>query len=150
MAKSFESWQFWNATRKLLGEPFLLRVLGKRNARIIRMYSSDPRFVAERCNDPLQHLHTLFTELDLAGRGDIARRALEYLQSAIDDGQHPAAVVPLKPTLDAEILADYQAVAELQAAIADGVPVDEVKDLVEEAKAEIDRSLTKYLEEQRR
>ena len=147
MPKRFKSWQFWAAAKKLLGETNLLMILGRRNARTIRMYSADPRYTQDRCRDPLQHLHIIFQELDTFGRGDVARLAIEYLQSALDDTHNIEGVSDLKSTLNAEILADYQAVAELQRAIEDGMTPDEVADKARLAKEEIDRSLAKYLQE---
>ena len=54
-----QTWQLWAAMKKSLGEPTLMQVLGKRDARIIRMYSQDPRFTAARCHDPIENLHSL-------------------------------------------------------------------------------------------
>ncbi len=144
MPNKFQSWQFWAAAKKLLGESNLLLILGRRNARTIRMYSADPKYTVERCRDPLEHLHIIFSELDTFGRGDVARLAIKYLQSAIDP-QDVSKVADLQPTMDAEILADYKSVADLQVAIVDGAPVDMVSDFAAEAKAEIDRTLAKYI-----
>ena len=144
MPKNFESWQFWHAARKLLGDSYLLRVLGKRNARTIRMYGQDPRFTDDRCRDPLEHLRIILNDLALIGRGDIARAAIAYLSSALDDDHEEAAVHDVLPTIQEEVLADYSAVARLQKAVEECAPVDQVKDLVREAKEEIDRTFTRY------
>ncbi len=67
---------------------------------------ADPKYTIERCRDPLQHLHIFFSELDTFGRGDVARLAIRYLQSALD-GHDIDQVADLQPTVNAEILADY-------------------------------------------
>ena len=147
MPKVFQSWQFWAAAKKTLGESRLLLILGRRNGRTIRMYSADPRYTQERCRDPLEHLHIILQELDTFGRGDIARLAIEYLSTAVDDHTLPTAAVDLQPTMELEVLMDYQAISDLQRAIADGAAPDQVAALAENAKREIDRTLAKYLEE---
>jgi len=147
MPNRFESWQFWSATKKLLGESRLMMILGRRNGRTIRMYSADPKYTVERCLDPLQHLHAIFSELNLFGRGDVAGLAIKYLQTAVDDQALPDHVSNLLPTIESEILADYQAVAALQAGISDGIDADQASDLATEAKYEIDRTLSKYLQD---
>lgn len=144
MTKKFQSWQFWAAAKKLLGEPNLMLILGKRNGRTIRMYSADPKYTQERCRDPLKHLHIIFSELDTFGRGDVARLAIRYLESAIDP-QDVSRIAEMQPTIEEEILADYKSVADLQVAIVDGAPVDIVSDFAVEAKEEIDRTLAKYI-----
>ena len=147
MSEKFQSWQFWAAAKKLLGESNLMLILGRRNGRTIRMYSADPKYTIDRCRDPLQHLHIIFSELDTFGRGDVARLAIRYLESALDDEPASDQVMDLLPTMDAEVLADYQAVADLQAAVRDRLPVDQVADLASAARDEIDRTLAKYIEE---
>ena len=146
MPKGFQSWQFWSAAKKTLGESRLLLILGRRNGRTIRMYSADPRYTQERCRDPLEHLHIILQELDTFGRGDIARLAIEYLSAAVDDHHCPSAT-DLQPTMELEVLMDYQAVGDLQRAIAAGAAPDQVAAMAEDAKREIDRTLAKYLEE---
>jgi hypothetical protein len=145
MPKTIETWQIWHAMRKHLGDQFVITVLGRRNARTVRMYAQDPRFTEDRCKDPLQALHILFEELATYGRGDVARSAIKYLSSAVDDLDPGDAVQPLLATVDQEVLADYAGVADLQHAINAGEPSDVVFDLVEKAKAEIDRTLAKYI-----
>ena len=150
MPEKFQSWQFWAAAKKLLGESNLMLILGRRNGRTIRLYSADPRYTQDRCRDPLQHLHIIFQELDTFGRGDVARLAIRYLESALDDEATADQVAALLPTMEEEILADYQAVYHLQSAIRDGLPVDQVADLAAEARAEINRTLARYIKEQQK
>lgn len=146
MPKKLETWQIWHALKKTLGEPLLMHVLGKKNARTIRLYSQDPKYTEDRSKDPLEYLHIIFSEADEIGRGDLARKAIDYLQSAV--GDHSYDLVPatqLLPTLDAEKLADWQAVASFQRAIDECAEVDLVETLMNEAKDEIERTFAKYL-----
>lgn len=145
MPEQLETWQIWHAMKKHLGDSFILTVLGRRNARTVRMYAQDPRFTEDRCKDPLEALHILFEELATFGRGDVARAAIGYLLSAIDEVPAADAIKPLLPTLNQEILADHALLASLQQAIDSGEPADVVAGLVDEVKAEIDRTLAKYI-----
>lgn len=140
-----QSWQLWAAMKKALGESEIMRVLGKRDARIIRMYAQNPRSTADRCHDPIENLHALLYSMDEIGRGDVARRILAYLETALDES-YPSAPEPLKPTMDAEQLADFQSVAAFQKAINDGSDADLVELLMKEAQEEIGRTFAKYLE----
>ncbi|NDY41273.1 hypothetical protein G3N55_00210 [Dissulfurirhabdus thermomarina] len=143
----FCSWHFWRGARKAL-RPERLAVLWGRGARVIYFYGQPPGSPG-RNRDPLERLHALFQELDICGRGDICRAAIQYLQSALDDVD-PACPADLKPTMEAEVLADYAAVAAFQAAVEAGAPADVVSDMAAEAKAEIDRSVAKYIQERAR
>lgn len=147
MPKHLQTWQIWHGFKKHLGESLLMQVLGKKNARTIRLYSQDPRFTEDRCKDPLESLHIIFSEADEIGRGDLARKAIDYLLTAI--GDHNYDLTPasqLLPTMDAEKLADYQKVAAFQKAIDDGADADLVETLMNEAKDEIERTYAKYLQ----
>lgn len=145
MPKKIETWQIWHAMKKHLGETFIVTVLGRRNARTIRMYAQDPRTTDDRCKDPIQALYILFEELATFGRGDVAHAAIDYLSSAVDDSPAGDAVKPLLPTLDQEILADHALLADLQRAINADDPPDVVAGLVDEVKAEIDRTFAKFI-----
>ncbi len=148
MSERFQSWQFWAAAKKLLGETRLMMILGRRNGRTIRTYSADPRYTQQRCKDPLEHLHTILSELDTFGRGDVARLAIQYLETALDDDDLPG-TTQLQPNINLEILMDYQALAALQMAISNEAPIDDVADLAREAKEEIDRTLARYIDDHR-
>lgn len=136
-----------NALKKSLGETFLMAVMGKKNARTIRLYSQDPRTTEDRCKDPLESLHIIFAEADLIGRGDLARKAIDYLHTSLDDdsGYNVTEASGLLPTMAEEKLADYQKLAAFQRAIDDGADIDLVEVLMNEAKSEIERTFAKYL-----
>ena len=142
MPKELQTWQIWHAMRKTLGDKFIMGVLGRRNARTIRMYAQDPRCTVDRCKDPIEALAILFDELDTCGRGDIARLATDHLCHA-----HTGKLCepkPLKATLDQEVIADFEAVADLNAAIHADADLDYVRSLTEDAVQEIERTFAKY------
>lgn len=146
MPKKLETWQIWHAFKKTLGEPFLMHVLGKKNARTIRLYSQDPTYTEDRSKDPLESLHAIFSAADEIGRGDLPRKALGYLATAVGESSYDMpAVNQLLPALAEEKLADYQKLAAFQKAIDDGSDVDLVEVLMNEAKEEIERTFAKYL-----
>lgn len=147
MPKKLETWQIWHAFKKHLGEPFLMKVIGKRNARTIRMYAQDPRVTDDRCKDPLQALHIIFSEADAIGRGDVARKAIAYLVTAIEEDSVQQPVQSTLPTIAEELLADFTVVTELKASIERKDHPDMVADYVLAAKEEIDRTHSKYLED---
>lgn len=146
MPKTLETWQIWNGFKKHLGEPLLMQVLGKKNARTIRLYSQDPRLTEDRCKDPLEALHIIFSEADEIGRGDLARKAIAFLETALEENSFDVSPAnSLLPTMDAEKLADYQKLAAFQKAIDDGADADLVETLMNEAKDEIERTYAKFL-----
>lgn len=150
MPKHLETWQIWNALRITLGESFLMQVMGKKNARTIRLYSQDPRLTDDRCKDPLEALRIILAEADLLGRGDIARRAVLYLAEAIGDFDPNFAdnIVQQKTltTMAEEELADYQRLSSFQRAIDEGADADLVETLMNEAIDEIKRTYAKFLQ----
>lgn len=145
MPKKLETWQIWHAMRKTLGDTFIMNVLGRRNARTIRMYAQDPRCTVDRSKDPVEALAILFDELATFGRADIARLAIEHLQAAVGSNGVVTSPDRLKDTVDAEVIADFQAVADMQTAIALGASAEVVRAAVVAAKEEIDRTLARYL-----
>ena len=141
------TWQLWAATKKALGESVLFRVFGKRDARIVRMCAQDPRFTADRCHDPIENLHTTLSMLDEVGRGDIARRIVGHLSSAIDgEGYDLPVTMALLPTMDAEQLEDFQAVADMARAINEGEPLPVIMARLTAAKEALERTVAKHLE----
>lgn len=144
-----QSWQFFAAARKHLGPQAVTAIFGKRNARTAYMWGQDPAYTVDRSRDPLEALWHVMSELDTIGRGDVARAAVAYLCSALEEMSDVChAVQELQPTLHEELLADYGSVAELQRAIHDEASdIETVRRLIQEAKAEIDRTLAKYLME---
>ncbi len=147
MPKRLETWQIWHAMRKTLGDSFVMTVLGRKNARIIRMYAQDPRCTADRCKDPIEALAILFNELDTYGRRDIAELAIKHLQLSIGDTSFTPSPTALKPTIEEELLADYTSVSVLQAAINNDLGEKIVRDAMMDAVHEIERTYAKYVDE---
>ena len=146
MPKPLATWQIWHAFKHHLGESFLVKVFGKRNGRTIRMYAQDPKFTDDRCNDPIENLHTVFSEMAAIGRPDVVRKAIGYLVTALGDENQLDEISRLQPTLCEEILADYRAVSVLQRAIEDGEEIDLVDTLKLSAIEEIERTFAKYIQ----
>lgn len=143
--KKLQSWQIFHAARKHLGVERVICIFGKKNARSAYTWAQDPRFTEDRCRDPLEATHAMLSELDTVGRGDVARACLSYLATAVDGASFDlAAVASLKPTIDAEVLADYQALAAMQHAIEHGAELAEVGRLRHEAVDEINRTFAKF------
>lgn len=146
MPKKLETWQIWHALKRSLGESFLMAVMGKKNARTIRLYSQDPRTSEDRCKDPLEALHIIFSEADEIGRGDLAKKAIDYLLSALSE--HPydlPAINSLLPTQDAENLEDYRTLNAFHEAMNNGADADLAETLLNESIEAQRRSFAKYL-----
>jgi hypothetical protein len=126
----------------------LMLLWGRRNSRILRLYTQNPAFTERTAKCALERLWHIFRELQAAGRPDVARQALTYLQSAIEDKEQAElfALDEVKETMAEEILADFHAVAELQDAIDAVDPPDIVRLYAKKAIAEIDRTVAKYVE----
>ncbi len=147
MSKKLATWQLWHAMRKTIGDQFIMSVLGRSNARTIRMYAQDPNVTVDRCKDPIQSLSILFEELTTYGRSDIVKLALAHMQQSIGGEEEIPCPGQLKSSIDAELLADFQAVAELKGSIDSKLPVEDVHDAMVLAVEEIQRTYTKYLKE---
>jgi len=145
MSDRFRPWQFWQQAKVHLGKRLVL-LWGKRNARVLRLYSQNPAFTERDCKCPLERLWNVFFELKAVGRADVARQALAYLESAIEDRELEElfALDDIKATIEAEVLADFRAVAELQDAIDAGDDSAMVELIAKKAMAEIERTVAKY------
>lgn len=139
-----QPWQIFQAARKYLGPAVVSQIFGKANARSAYDWAQDPATTEHRCKSPLEAMHAMFERLDAVGMGYVARAALAYLQSAVDDGADGSALVEPRPTINEELLADYEAVAGLQAAVSRCAELEDVIVLVQAAKDEIDRTYARY------
>ncbi len=142
--QAFASWQVFNAARKYLGAAAVARIFN-RSLRSAHDWAQDPACTAVRCKSPLECLHALFERLDAAGMGYVARAALAYLESALAPEHGAEALCLPLPTLEQEVLADFRSVAALQAAVEAGAEMDMVAALADEAKAEIERTVARYI-----
>jgi hypothetical protein len=148
--KKMKSWQIFHFARKYLGRHALYACFGKKNARTVEYWCEDPKYTnkPEEAWDPIKGVKLLFTSLDDAGHIGVIRSAVSYLVSDTElaDGGCPEHLAEPLPTLSEEILADYRAVADLQAALDRNADIEEVMMLKGEAIAEIERTVAKYRE----
>ncbi len=142
-----QSWQVFQAARKFIGAERVARIFN-REKRSAYSWAQDPAFTEHRCKNPLDLLHNLFVELDARGLGYVARDAVTYLASAIDDQECSPVMEPL-PTLEAELLADFSSLADLKTAIDEGEDIKTVKSLKREAVAELERTVARYIADKR-
>jgi hypothetical protein len=145
-----QSWQVFHYVRKHLGRSVLYAIFGKRHARTVDLWCQDPRFTDKEAlsYDPLQGLRDLFSILDDQGHVPMVRSALQLLASgtSVDCDYHGDHTDPL-PTITEEILADYRAVAALQAGIEAGLAAHAVNQLKAAAINEIERTVALYLKD---
>ena len=104
---------------------------------------------AERATSQMENFRHLLELLVMFDREDVARAAVEYFSSAINQDADVHDVAPLLPTIHEEELADYQKVAALHSAIEEGKPMPEIISLKIEAVEEIERTVAKYAKEKR-
>lgn len=138
-----QPWQVFHAAIKAIGAENVARIFN-REKRSAYNWGQDPMCTEVRCKSPLELLHTLLERMDAMGYGYVARSAVRYLETAIDHDTVASYLVPLKATIQEEILADYSAVAALQRAIECGSSIDRVKELKREAIDEIERTVARY------
>lgn len=141
-----QSWQVFRAARKQLG-PELLGKIFHRGVRSAYDWGQDPACTEVRCRNPLDLMHALFERLDEQGRGYVARAAIAYLESALDDEAEAVDVPEPHPSLDVELLRDFAAVSRLQAAVETGEDVHLVRAIAAEAKDEIERTVARYMQD---
>lgn len=142
-----QTWQIFHAARKHLSPERVTKIFGKKNARSAYTWAQDPVTTEDRCKDPIEALHTMMLELDAIGRGDVARAVIEFLRTAVDGESCSCAVKEVLPTIEQELLADYQALASFQRAVEACEDVDIVDALRVGAIEEIDRTHAKYLQD---
>lgn len=149
-----QSWRVFFYARKYLGRSVLYSIFGKRHARTVDLWCEDPRFTGkdERAFDPIQGVRDLLQLLDDSGHCGVVKSCIAYLVSgtSAECGINVDGIVEPGPSITEEILADYRAVAELQAGIEAGHHPDRIQDLKAEAIAEIERTYARYLKDYER
>lgn len=142
-----QSWQVFHFARKHLGTSVLYQIFGKKSARAVDLWAQDPRFTNKPVGayDPMQGIKTLIELLDDNGHDDVVRCALNFLLSdtSISSGVEPN-IQDLQSTIAEEVVRDYKAVAEMQAAIEDGEAIEWVEALKQDAIDEITRTVALY------
>lgn len=146
---NLQSWRIFHYARKYLGRKTLYSIFGTRHARTVDSWCEDPRFTnRESSFDPVLGIRNMLWLLDDQGHVDICRAALQMMAAgtAVDCGDH-LDIIELRDTVQAEILADYRAVARMQEAIEDREHPDMILSIKQEAIAEIERTYAKYRKE---
>ncbi len=141
-----QPWQVFQAARKYIGPEVVAKIFN-REKRSAYNWGQDPAFTECRCKSPLELLHTLFERMDAVGIGYVARAAIRYLETALDNDQDLDDIKEPLPTIDQEILADFRAVAELQRCIEGGCSIEQVKSCQDAARAEIERTVARYIKD---
>ena len=141
------SWQIFNFSRKHLGRSALIAIFGKKNGRAVEYWCEDPMYTdkPDEAYDPIQGVKNLLTALDDHSHTGVIRSCIAYLtaDTALACGQEPQ-VSGLLSTIDQEVLADYEAVGEMQRAIKKGEHPAVICALMADAIAEIERTYAKY------
>lgn len=144
-----QSWQIFHFARKHLGRGALYAIFGRKNARTVDYWCENPRFTGkpEIASDPILWVKNLLDTLDDHGYTPVVRAAIAFFKSgtSLEEGYAPA-VDDLLPTLDAEKLADFHAVAKFQAAIDRCDDCQVVASLKQAAIEEVERTFAKYQE----
>lgn len=138
-----QPWQVFHLANRYLGPAAVARVFN-REKRSAYNWGQDPLCTEHRCASPLELMHTLLSRMCDVGLGYVARAAIRYLQTAVDEIDGSECIKEPLPTIHEEILADYSAVSELQRAIEAGLSPKTIKLLLAEAKAEIERTVAKH------
>ena len=148
-----KSWQVLRYARKHLGRSLLYSIFGRKNARAVDYWCQNPTYTAkpEGATDPIQNVRDLIEALDDQGHCAVVRACIAYLcqGTSADCGVDPS-VLETRATIAEEILADYQAVALMQAAIDARASEESVYSLKLAAVDEIERTFAKYLEGMRK
>jgi len=136
-----KSWQFWNATRKILGETFLSK-LYRRCPRQLYRWAADPAFTSDIEKNPIDHITIVLERLAEIGRDDIARSAISIMAGVIgcEVVRAESNFTPDQPTLEAECLDDYPVIARFHKAITQKEGPEVVRHFWQEAKAELDQT----------
>lgn len=138
-----QPWQVFHAANKYLRPENVARIFNKEK-RSAYNWGQDPAFTEHRCRNPLEHLYSLFEKMDAAGIGYVARSAIRYLQTAIEDDVALEDIKEPLSTITEEILADYSAVAKLQQAIEAEAGLETINNLKKEAIEEVERTVARY------
>lgn len=149
-ASKMQSWQIFHYARKHLGRSVLYAIFGKKNARAVDYWCEDPKYTnkPDGAYDPIQGIRDLLTALDDHGHTAVVKSACQYMTAETSTGDEcPLGLTDLLPSLEAEILADFRAVAAFQAAIESGADIRKIISAKELAIAEIERTVARYIKD---
>lgn len=152
VSSKMQSWQVFHYARKHLGRSVLYSIFGKKNARAVDYWCEDPKYTnkPDGAYDPIQGVRDLMTALDDHGHTAVIRSACQYMTAETSGAaeEAPTNLTDLLPTLEAEILADFRAIANLQAMIESGSDMALILAAKQEAIEEIERTVAFYIKEQ--
>lgn len=139
------TWQFYLAVKKVLGKVFM-PTLFKVSPRQVDRWACDPDFSASSQRNPMDRYETLLSELMEVGKVRLARGAVDRQAMIVEcrlvcDGE----ATPDKDNLADELLDDLPAVTKLHTAIINREPAQIVRELLSEAKRELDEDYQAYL-----
>lgn len=77
-----ESWKIYHVALKKLA-PGQLQKIYRRSSRLVNYWAANPRYCEETKRNPLDRIRTMLEELDLAGSGDYAREAIDYMAAPL-------------------------------------------------------------------
>jgi len=136
------SWEVFLFARKTLGITFLQKIFSIGHTEIYR-WSRDSEFTADSARNPLDRLRLLFREMKNQGYEDEAKAGVNFLAESvgcrIKETDRP---MPDKPNKHDECLDDYPALTNFHQAVREGKGWNEICHLAEEAKKEIDETVS--------
>lgn len=136
------SWEVFLFARKTLGITFLQKIFSIGHTEIYR-WSRDPEFTADSARNPLDRLRLLFREMKNQGYEDEAKAGVNFLAESvgcrIEETDRP---LPDKPNKHDECLDDYPRLTEFHQAVRDNKSWNEICYLADEAKREINETVS--------
>lgn len=137
-----EPWELMSAAKDVLGVPSLGRILGVGHMQIYRQVRN-PDFTEDFIRSPIQRIRVLVYELDQRGERELAEGILNYMAEGADMHVTPnSCKQPDKDSIEGECLDDYPPLMELHEAIRNGADLREIERLAENAKSEIEETVT--------
>ena len=139
-----KTWQFFNLTRKILGNNYLTK-LYSRGRTTVFTWGANPTHCAEIKRNPLDRLKDNFIDLHKAKKTEISVEAANILLE--DIGYEAAPIKSAEPdsdSIDRECLEDDLSLAKLHNAVLKNRNLKYVRKLARESKTEIDRTITLY------
>lgn len=137
------TWQFFSACRRILGDAFLQQLFN-RGLRQLQRFSADPDF-ADIDRNPVDHYEAMLRRLMELGREDVAKAAVARQAHIVGcELQCLDAAHPDEESIEGEMLDDYPVLVDFHAAIRDHMDPDLVRALWSKAKRELDETLASY------
>ena len=127
-----------------------LQKLYKKSPTEIYRWAADPRTNGEIRRNPLDRIQMLLEDLCELGYDDVARAAVSVMAETIGcELADKNGVTPDGATIELECLQDYPLLVEFHGAIQKGRPIEEVRHCHDEAKREIDETMSMYEQRQK-